>query len=150
MPIETESTKDLIELLTSKEGGGSKETAKLKELAELLLSRPSLTNEELVNRLKRAFEHFQTKHSFSPGQLVRWKAGMRDKKLPREGEPAIVIEVLPSPMLDPTTETGAPYFRQPLDIVVGVVGREGELLTFHFDSRRFEPWDTEQSATHAV
>jgi len=33
-------------------------------------------------------------------------------------------------------------FREPLDIALGVLGNEGELLIFHYDCRRFEPYKT--------
>ena len=33
-------------------------------------------------------------HVFQKGQLVRWKKGLKDRRIPREDEPAIVVRVL--------------------------------------------------------
>ena len=45
---------------------------------------------------------------------------------------------------DATPYAGDAYFREPLDIVLGVFieqGRHrGDFITWHFDSRRFQPW----------
>ena len=48
------------------------------------------------------------------------------------------------PLLDSEQESGSTYYREPLDLVLGVIwdkdpGR-GDFVTFHFDSRRFQPW----------
>jgi len=55
-----------------------------------------------------------------------------------------VIEVRAAPLRDHHPEAGSTYFREPLDLVLGLVWDEtparGELVTFHFDSRRFQPW----------
>ena len=78
---------------------------------------------------------------------MTWKPGLKHKRYPRYGQPAVVLEVLATPVLDPMTEAGATYFREPLDVVVGVLWDEGtvrgELIAFHFDSRRFQPWTEE-------
>lgn len=47
-------------------------------------------------------------------------------------------------LLDSDTETGSTYYREPLDLVLGLFLDEGEhrgdFLSWHFDGRRFEPW----------
>ncbi|VTZ28585.1 conserved hypothetical protein [Methylocella tundrae] len=49
--------------------------------------------------------------------------------------------VLPIPVFDPC-ENGAPspYFQEPLTLIIGTY-REDDLLEFHVDGRRFEPFD---------
>ena len=97
--------------------------------------------------LRERYRLFKRRHDFAPGDLVTWKAGLKHKRFPRYGQPAVVLEVLATPVLDPMTEAGATYFREPLDVVVGVLWDEGtdrgELIAFHFDSRRFQPWTEE-------
>ena len=94
----------------------------------------------LHRNLTRAFESMLTKHSFKPGQLVRWKEGLKNKSLPEHNAPAIVWETLPNPIFDnsKTVVAGSLYFKEPLDIVLGVMGENGFVL-YHYDSRRLEP-----------
>ena len=80
-------------------------------------------------------------HSFTKGQFVKWKPGLKNRKFPDYGEPAIVTAVLPSPTFDPSEVTaGSPYFQEPLTFVLGTY-RDDEFLEFRLDSRRFEPFD---------
>ena len=75
----------------------------------------------------------------SKGQFVKWKPGLKNRKFPDYGEPAIVTAVLPSAIFDPGT-AGSPYFQEPLSFVLGMY-RDDEFLEFRLDSRRFEPFD---------
>lgn len=91
---------------------------------------------------------FDQVHRFAPGDLVTWKPGMKNKRLPRYGQPAVVIGRLEQPVFDGEMEAGSCYFREPLDLVLGMIwdrdpGR-GDLIAFHYDSRRFQPWGEEQ------
>ena len=80
-------------------------------------------------------------HCFAKGRFVKWKPGLKNRKFPDYGEPAIVTAVLPSPIFDPSeTTAGSPYFQEPLTFVLGTY-REDEFLEFPVDSRRFEPFD---------
>ena len=105
--------------------------------------RRTLTPEEttaLNRKLIRAFESMLKKNSFKPNQLVRWKEGLKNRNLPEYNEPAIVWEILPNPIFDntKTVVAGSRYFREPLDIVLGVMDENGFVL-YHYDSRRLEP-----------
>ena len=89
---------------------------------------------ELAGRLDRF-------HSFTKGQMVKWKPGLKNRKFPDYGEPAIVTAVLPGPTFDPSEViAGSPYFQEPLTLVLGTY-RDDEFLEFRLDSRRFEPFD---------
>lgn len=87
--------------------------------------------QELWNRLMEAVE-------FEPGQLVRWKRGLKNRTLPAYGVPAVVIEVVDPPVYDDTKGSGSAYFREPLTLVLGILDDDEELVQFHFDGRRFE------------
>jgi hypothetical protein len=94
---------------------------------------------EYAQNLKSALKAFHApKEKFEIGQLVKWKANLKTALRPGYGEPAIVVSVLDEPIVDDRHDAGSPYYRQTLDIVLGVLGAERELLMFHFDSRRFE------------
>lgn len=102
---------------------------------------------DLGAALRERYQSLMERHAFAPGDLVGWKPGMKNKRVPRYGQPAVVIEVLETPVLDGIEEAGSTYFREPLDLVLGMIwdsppGR-GDLVTFHFDSRRFQPWTGE-------
>jgi len=72
--------------------------------------------------------------------LVEWKPGLQNKKKPRYGEPGIVVEVLGVPIHGETDESGSAYFREPLDLIVGFIEESGDFVVFHYDQRRFKPY----------
>ena len=39
-------------------------------------------------------------------------------------------------------DASTPYYREPLDVVLGLTDEDGDFLCFHFDSRRFEPFES--------
>ena len=87
-------------------------------------------------RLTAAFAKMNEKNTFKPGDVVDWKPGMRNKVT---YGPFVVVEVLDSPIFDGETSAGSPYFREPLDIILGTVVDDGERFITHFyDSRRME------------
>ncbi|MDM8557835.1 hypothetical protein [Candidatus Parabeggiatoa sp. HSG14] len=97
-------------------------------------------DENHVANLQKTYESFLEKHNFKKGQLVKWKKGLCNRPLPMENQPAIVMEILENKLLQSEQETASTYFREPLDIVLGLIDRDGTLITFHYDSGRFEPY----------
>lgn len=76
---------------------------------------------------------------FQPGKFVQWKAGMQNRKFPRAGEPAIVMEVFSAPLFSQNPDNeGSNVFREPLSLVLGILDEDGDFLLFHYDGRRFE------------
>jgi hypothetical protein len=112
--------------------------------AELLrLLQPNLEDEnpytELdVQYLKTVRDRFLLPSSFTEGQVVKWKKGLKNRRLPKEKQPAIVMEVPSQPLIDHQRDVGSPYFHETLDIVLGVIDEEGDFVTFFYDKRRFE------------
>ena len=88
-----------------------------------------------MQTLKQAFETFNQKNTFKPGDIVEWKPGMKHKR--SEG-PFIVVEVLDEPVVDAVAEAGYAYFREHLDLKLGVF-LNGDFVVFHYDSRRMQP-----------
>jgi hypothetical protein len=96
---------------------------------------------EIAKKLPSAYQAFYEKHEFKKGQLVEWKEGMKNKFRPRLREPAIVMEILKTPESDTERDSGSPYFREPLDMIIGVIEeKDDSLLCFHVDKRRFKPF----------
>jgi hypothetical protein len=95
--------------------------------------------------LQDRFKSLTARHRFKPGDLVSWKPGLRNRKVPSYSAPAIVVEVLAEPVLDTDDESGSTYYREPHDLVLGVLWDQapnrGDFVTFYFDSRRFQPWE---------
>lgn len=94
--------------------------------------------------LAAAFFKLDSKETFVPGDLVKFKTGMQNKKQPAEC--GIVIEVLAEPIFGDTKETGSPMYREPLDIIIGVILNDGDFCTFHLDSRRLTHYDETNDA----
>jgi len=88
--------------------------------------------------LTAVFQRFQTNEAFQLGQHVKWKAGLRNRLLPDDGDPAIVVEILDPPIVDPIQDSGSPYFQENLDVRLGILDEEGQFQVYFYDSRRFE------------
>ncbi|WP_226590260.1 hypothetical protein [Microseira wollei] len=96
--------------------------------------------EEYIAKLKTACSNFLKQESFQVGQLVKWKENLKNRKIPYKNQPAIVVAVLDDPIISNEQESGSPYFRESLDIVLGVLVDDNTFLTFYYDSRRFETY----------
>ena len=69
------------------------------------------------HKLKALAGRMDQFHSFTKGQFVKWKPGLKNRKFPDYGEPAIVTAILPSPIFDPgEVSAGSPYFQEPLNV----------------------------------
>jgi len=89
--------------------------------------------------LKELAQRLDQHHAFAKGEIVVWKAGLRNKARPDYGEPAIATGVYPSPIYDQTEVSSAsPYFHEPLSLVIGVF-YDDDLVEFRVDGGRFEP-----------
>jgi len=89
------------------------------------------------DQLKQRFLALQKKTVFQPGDIVRWKEGLSNRKLPGVDQMAVVTRIPESPILA-SEDSGSQYFNEPLDIVVGLFVGSGEFCEYHQDSRRFE------------
>jgi len=74
---------------------------------------------------------------FRPGDIVMWKEGCPNRKRPKLDEPCVVLEVLDEPLYGAEKSAGSPYFREPLDIVLGMLDNDGDLVRYCYDKRRF-------------
>jgi hypothetical protein len=114
------------------------ENLNLEDGDDALLAEPS---EDDAHRLRALYRRLNNgrERALRPGQLAIWKPGLKNRRFPAYGQPAIVVEALDPPVLEHEMESGAPYFREPLDLLLGILHPEGDFLVYHFDSRRFQP-----------
>lgn len=115
------------------------------EIAEMLRERfrnRQIENvPEHINKLRTAKHMFDKVYDFKPGDLVIWKKGLTNRARPALNEPAIVMLILDTPLRDQNKQdSGTPYFNEPLDLVLGLIDEDGEFAIFHYDKRRFEPY----------
>jgi hypothetical protein len=94
--------------------------------------------EEQINDLKNRKDSLSSKIDFTVGDIVVWKDKLKNKNFPLHGQPAIVIQILDSPLYDNTAQIGSHIYREPHDLILGVIMDNGDFLTFHFDKRRFK------------
>lgn len=95
--------------------------------------------------LEKAWALYREPHGFARGDLVRWKPGLANRNVAVD-EPAIVVGSFDPPLRSGGIDGASPYFREPLDLAVGL--REGdEFVVLHVDGARFQPLAPEESAT---
>lgn len=99
----------------------------------------SKKNQRVAESLRMAHEVFSQKHTFEEGQLIQFKPGMKDRKAPEVGQPAVVMEVIPELLKDPEAGFGNHYATSQYDMIIGVF-LKGDFIQFYADSRRYEPF----------
>ena len=83
------------------------------------------------------------KIEFKAGDIVCWKPGLQNRLRPADGEPAIVVEVLKKPRYDEQKNAGTSNYFEPLDLILGLIDEDKDFMVFHFDSRRFQHFESE-------
>jgi len=105
--------------------------------------------DDLATALRARFASLNCRQAFQAGDVVGWKVGLKNRRWPTYGKPAIVVEVLDSPVFDKEKDSGDAYFREPLDLALGVFIEEGphrgDFVVWHFDSRRLQAWTSEEN-----
>lgn len=97
-------------------------------------------DDSAIQELKKSYEAYISNESLSTGDVVSWKPGMRNRTLPNNRQPAIVIEKLQYPIFDESQNAGSQYFHEPLDLRVGFLDDNNQFITYFYDSRRFEKY----------
>ena len=111
---------------------------------DLLAEPPEEAREHLRALLERL--NNGRERALRPGMLATWKPGLKNRRFPRYGEPVVVVALLDAPIADPEHDSGSPYFREPLDLLLGVVrGDDREFLVYHADRRRFQPYERDDA-----
>jgi len=92
-----------------------------------------------ISALKQKVSSFLSPSpKFKSGDVVRWKKGLKNKKYPKEDQLCMVIEEKDDPIIQDSRDSGSPYYREPLDLVLALLDDDSDLVIFHYDKRRFE------------
>ena len=99
--------------------------------------------QRLGRRLSHLSKSMDRSHSFHKEQLVKWKAGLKNRIAPAYDMPAIVREIADAPFLDESEAArcaGNPYHREPLTMRIGILYDDGDYCEYWVDGRRLEPF----------
>lgn len=107
-------------------------------LAKLERDDESRKSDEYRTRLRTlAKQYLRSEPEFELLTWVVWKAGLRNRRRPDYDEPALVLGISREPLIDSTVGSGSPYFGEPLDLQIGLLDSDDELVIFNVDRRRF-------------
>ncbi len=95
--------------------------------------------------MQDAYRSLAERHEFQPGDLVEWKPGLKNCKVPDYGEPVMVVELIPG-NIDLVRDSGSNHYREPNDIAC-LVWAFGEYTILHFDQRRLRPYQEPAQGT---
>jgi hypothetical protein len=85
-----------------------------------------------IEKLKSRKASFDSSETFNIGDIVVWKEGLKNKRVPLYKQPCIVVAKNNPPLI----EEDATY-SESLDIKIGHVSDQDEFLVFNYDSKRF-------------
>lgn len=105
-----------------------------------LVSRDDCDDPVLYDRLcAKRDEFLAVDKPFAPGDIVMWKPGFQNKLRPEDNGVGVVMEVISEPHFNYTEQVPSSdlLFHEPLDLIIGTLSTNGDLVTFSYDSRRF-------------
>ena len=130
---------DLIRLLSNSDESDNEQLLKalISRIGSEREGRQIVDMEKHIANLKTYVEKYNEAVTFKAGNIVQWKEGLKNKRLPQYDEPCVVIEVLNEPIFDKEAPLASPYYGEKLDLKLGLLGDNGEFFTFHYDKNRF-------------
>jgi hypothetical protein len=91
-----------------------------------------------VDELKKRATAYLDKMAFQPGDIITWKPGLKNRKIPAYGEPVVVIEVFDAPKYE-DVDAGTPMSLEALTGRFGIIDHvEDDLDCYPVDLARFE------------
>jgi len=89
---------------------------------------------EYIEKLKKRASLLATVSDFNVGDIAVWKDGLKNKRYPQYGQPAIVLEKLDPPLIDDEDLT----LKEVLNIKLGFIAENDEFFSFNYDGNRFK------------
>lgn len=101
------------------------------------------TDDETIDLLRERFQALTTPEPFAVGDIVTWKTGLRNRRFPGVDTPAIVTKVLGprEAHVNPEESALRPFYREPLDLVIGFLDEDDDFAEVYVDSRRITHWE---------
>ena len=103
-----------------------------------LVQRHRTQSQSRILKLKSITANYKNRVDFKVGDIIQWKEGLKNKMFPEYNEPAIILEILDEPLVDTDDRIGSPYYKEQLDLKLGMIDDDGDLVSFYFDGNRFE------------
>jgi hypothetical protein len=128
------SNEQLVEIITN-------ERAEHYRMYEQLAARPDY----LIQLRRAAAQLLGPPEPFKPGDIVTWKTGLKNKRFPGYGMPAVVIETDDGALAD-EPDSASPRFREPVDLALGIIDGDSDFEVFRYDRRRFTYWEPTSAA----
>jgi len=88
---------------------------------------------EYVEKLENRRTSIKDRKHLKEGNIIIWKEGLKNKRLPNYDQPAIVLK-----RIDPPNINKDDSFSEELDIQIGFITDDDEFLVFNYDSSRFQ------------
>lgn len=94
-------------------------------------------SDDYAQRLEALHAAYAASNEFNQGDFVQWKPHMRNRRFPFYGRPAVVVEVLDSPL---SQVADGELLDEPANIRLGVLHPGDEFNVYLFNSNRFTSW----------
>jgi hypothetical protein len=132
-----ESSQDRTAVVSAAEFIESFEAARDKGISEY---RDRASEPDYISNLLNAVDLLvMDKEGFQPGDLVKWKPFLKNRRFPDYDRPAVVVELNPGRVW-PIDEVGSARFQEPADLSLGIIDGDGDFEVYHYDGRRFTAW----------
>lgn len=123
--------RDLLQSLEKERKDKDKADAGAKKVSE--------KEAKAIRAISDKFKRYGADSKLTVGSIVKWKAGMRNRRFPTNDGVAIVTRIYDKPVYDAKNDdSGSPAFHEPLDLVLGIVDEDNDFVEFHYDGKRFE------------
>jgi hypothetical protein len=86
-----------------------------------------------IKKLAKRRASLADKRNFEAGNIVIWKEGLKNKRLPNYEQPSIILRSMEPPEVDESDPNS-----EILDIELGFITEDDEFLVFKYDGSRFE------------
>jgi len=133
------------------------QTEEVDVLDRIRQAKSSSTNSEERKKLDQAeklithFRAYEEMTRFKVGDIVAWKPGLRNRRLPGYDDIAIVSGTIEAGRFGPEKSSGSPYFREPESVKVALIDEDdGEFVEFCMDKQRFRHVNEEDCVPRKV
>lgn len=93
---------------------------------------------EQADALRDAVINLHRTPEFQVGDVVEWRPGMRNRRLPKTGFVAVISEIFAEPIVNPEKEVSSPYFQEKMHGKIALMDEDGDILEYAADFTRFK------------